>query len=616
MSTNRILHFRQVERFLRLGTFYLCLVGPCLLAQPGQLDFRHYTIDDGLPSSEVYTTFQDKDGYIWIGTDNGVARFDGYEFVVYDKDDGLEDMVVFNFHEDMNGVLWASTYSGKVFFFENNRFHPYRYNDLTAEFKKTSYTVKLIDITKAGNMVFYVQGRGFKGIAFMSITPAGETLPLTEFMTGNDTVYVYQREFLHRSKSRGGERIFYSSGLPAGEGGTKLLVAREDASCTTAPLRTTPDIKNHFLSYAGVLERYGRAEVVMSNQEQIAFTVLETGENYRNLTPNGRVLNYAMPGKKEKEYWLFFNRGRGMQRYDFSQSSTEPRIATFLEGHSVSSGSFDQSGGFWITTLDDGIYYCPHPEQELYSKDDEALNAKSISLVLTGPESFYAGYDDGSIFRYDKGGRRLWDIQKPGITTDERLYDMFYDSIYSRVYTPYYSFNHPLTPGRKLDSSMVTSYELGDDITNSVKNFNYFPERYPNVLFGTRGRTFAEMPLSGEPSTFSGFKFGLLFTGGHVLAADLNGRRLFGTLHGLYEITPDGCMFSDNLGVKELSGRVVFIKPVNKDGLLFGTRGDGLVYYSQDTSYLVKESDGLASDMIRDIHKSAALESYLFTGWS
>ena len=119
MSTYGILPYRSIERFLRFGAFYLCLVSSCLLAQPGQLDFRHYTVDHGLPSSEVYTVFEDKDGFLWFGTDNGVARFDGYEFTIFDADDGLADPVVFTILEDAEGKLWVSTYSGRVYYFED-----------------------------------------------------------------------------------------------------------------------------------------------------------------------------------------------------------------------------------------------------------------------------------------------------------------------------------------------------------------------------------------------------------------------------------------------------------------------------------------------------------------
>ncbi|MDA3779749.1 MAG: hypothetical protein PF487_05970, partial [Bacteroidales bacterium] len=56
--------------------------------------YKHYTIKNGLPSSETYHVFQDSKGYIWFATNMGVSRFDGYEFKNFDVQDGLVDNTV------------------------------------------------------------------------------------------------------------------------------------------------------------------------------------------------------------------------------------------------------------------------------------------------------------------------------------------------------------------------------------------------------------------------------------------------------------------------------------------------------------------------------------------
>lgn len=48
--------------------------------------FRQYGFSEGLPSSRVYTTAQDHDGFIWVGTGDGLARFDGQSFTVHRHD--------------------------------------------------------------------------------------------------------------------------------------------------------------------------------------------------------------------------------------------------------------------------------------------------------------------------------------------------------------------------------------------------------------------------------------------------------------------------------------------------------------------------------------------------
>ncbi|HRX29955.1 MAG TPA: two-component regulator propeller domain-containing protein, partial [Saprospiraceae bacterium] len=68
-----------------------------------------YTTDDGLPSSEVYDVLQDRDGYMWFSTDNGLSRFDGYEFKNYGFEEGLTDLVVFDLQEDSKGRIWMNS---------------------------------------------------------------------------------------------------------------------------------------------------------------------------------------------------------------------------------------------------------------------------------------------------------------------------------------------------------------------------------------------------------------------------------------------------------------------------------------------------------------------------
>ena len=73
----------------------LALICDYIDAQKTDLAFTNYTTDDGLPSPEVYYSYQDEQGFMWFCTDNGLSRFDGYEFKNYSHKDGLTDNVVF-----------------------------------------------------------------------------------------------------------------------------------------------------------------------------------------------------------------------------------------------------------------------------------------------------------------------------------------------------------------------------------------------------------------------------------------------------------------------------------------------------------------------------------------
>lgn len=74
--------------------------------------YREYTIDDGMPQSESMAVFQDSRGFLWIPTRNGLARFDGHNFISYLRKDGLPSNMVTCVVEDRAGTIWAVTAYG------------------------------------------------------------------------------------------------------------------------------------------------------------------------------------------------------------------------------------------------------------------------------------------------------------------------------------------------------------------------------------------------------------------------------------------------------------------------------------------------------------------------
>lgn len=68
---------------------------------------RQYTLRDGLPNMLLETIFQDQDGFLWIGTYKGFARFDGYTFTPFLSETAFN---ILHFDTDMNGNIRAYTY--------------------------------------------------------------------------------------------------------------------------------------------------------------------------------------------------------------------------------------------------------------------------------------------------------------------------------------------------------------------------------------------------------------------------------------------------------------------------------------------------------------------------
>src|SRR4051812_11505488 len=99
-------------------------------AQQLQPAFKHFTTDDGLPSSETYRIRQDRKGFIWIATDKGVSRYDGYSFQNFSLKDGLPDNSVLNIIEDLSGRIWFIPMSLKLSYWDGDKIVSYKYNNV------------------------------------------------------------------------------------------------------------------------------------------------------------------------------------------------------------------------------------------------------------------------------------------------------------------------------------------------------------------------------------------------------------------------------------------------------------------------------------------------------
>ena len=105
----------------RLKRHALCLLAVlfCLARLPVEarnLQFEQITTEDGLSQSAVMVIAQDDRGYIWIGTQEGLNRYDGYEFKVFEHDasdkNSLPDDWVWSLLVDHKGRLWVGTNDG------------------------------------------------------------------------------------------------------------------------------------------------------------------------------------------------------------------------------------------------------------------------------------------------------------------------------------------------------------------------------------------------------------------------------------------------------------------------------------------------------------------------
>lgn len=87
---------------------------------------RTWTTENGLPDNAVTAMVQTREGYLWLGTYGGLARFDGARFVVFNsaQEPGLQSDRITSLSEDANGALWIGHERGDLTCYRNGHFEP------------------------------------------------------------------------------------------------------------------------------------------------------------------------------------------------------------------------------------------------------------------------------------------------------------------------------------------------------------------------------------------------------------------------------------------------------------------------------------------------------------
>ncbi len=88
-----------------------------------KLKYNHYSIDEGLRHNIGYDIMQDSKGYLWIGTDDGLSRYDGTEFKNYTKLKGLTSTYIIEIAEGTDEMVWVNTFEGKLIGIEDDKIH-------------------------------------------------------------------------------------------------------------------------------------------------------------------------------------------------------------------------------------------------------------------------------------------------------------------------------------------------------------------------------------------------------------------------------------------------------------------------------------------------------------
>jgi len=150
---------------------------------------RNITMEDGLPSNTIRDIYKDSRGFIWIGTEAGLVKYDGSEFTTYTTRDGLSGNRIWSITEDTLGNLWLANYGNGI-----SRFDGKKFTNFTTNNGLINNNVRIVQYSDKhkGLLIGTIFGFSFyKDSAFISFTDSTQTernlLQVTSFLETDDS---------------------------------------------------------------------------------------------------------------------------------------------------------------------------------------------------------------------------------------------------------------------------------------------------------------------------------------------------------------------------------------------------------------------------------------------
>jgi ligand-binding sensor domain-containing protein len=309
-----------MRKYLSLALLLTILLPTCLLSQ--EYSYTHYDITDGLAGSTVYCITQDKDGFIWLGTETGLSRFDGTHFRNFTAIDGLPDVEILTMFGDSRGRVWMAPYRPSICYYYKGKIHNSE-NDSVLSRVKIRHNIQYFAEDREGNILISA---------------------LTEL------ILIRPDGVVRMIESIDGHPIRNCATVATGRDG-RFLVQLTDGIYRLAGDHLTlfypMPIENSTPIYISL-----NGEGVIWRKDSITTAVHSFVSGKTTNIPFSRVIYQHNTFSHIGDSLFCFNENSGAREYNLYTG----KFRIFLPGKQVSRSFRDAMGNTWFTTLGQGIY--------------------------------------------------------------------------------------------------------------------------------------------------------------------------------------------------------------------------------------------------------------------
>ena len=510
---------------------------------PAKPKLINYSIESGLPSSETYFVHQDRQGFIWICTDGGVVRYDGFNFKTFTIADGLVDDVVFEIHEDHDGRIWFISLKPDLCYYQNGRIYTYKYNkQIVKQLGNSTPINKDIYIDKSGNLHYSAIELGR-----FQVSPNGHIKKFNQIPNSIIIDTIDGQPFLSILN-------FYDSTHFS----TNIIQKRLIASPTFPNL--SRGSKNKYL--------------LMNN------TIYSLKDTFKLETND---ITISVFSKDDKIFAGFLK--NGVTVYLRNKNNEAHLQMSFLKDHSVTSVLKDFTGGYWFSTLENGVFYTPNLDVLQWDKSNGLIDNDVVYINREG-HNIMAGYNKSS-----------WQtLYNPGITELSNILLPFRGLSYSPEVSLHFN---QLTP--EIKKNKYSENNIVYDVLSM--NCVYHNKKLNRIIGGARDI----YEFTTDDFSFRGVKYTELnaFGGNNIIITTVllndNNEIYFGCSLGLYRVK-EGNIVPMSGYDKKFKIRIEDLE-YNKDWKnIAATKGKGVLFWEKNKIIdVIDKSDGLLSNNINEI---------------
>jgi len=556
-----------------------------LYSQNPHPHFKNYTTENGLPSPEVHYCIQDSMGYMWFATDNGVSRFDGYAFKNYSLQEGLKDPVIFYMQKDSQQKIWLASMQGNLYYIQKDSIHTYEYNHLIQSINKEKGFTLDFFIDKNDDKYLSIIKHSIlkidKSNTFEQLSPQDTLLKKIAIQFGSRWIFGYKeniQSILKRYQSSFdesliiypteiyGDSIYFNDTIqvPKYEKSNSFFFQTNKGNIIGYEKRLFYEIKENQLVWKYLSDfNLNRKAIIQSTDNSVILGLLDS---------------------------------KGLRRYDHIDNIPKFQFENFLLGKSITHIYQDQQKGWWISSLENGVFYCPDFDWKIYDSSTRFPTDYVSAFDFKNEKEMIIGFRNGTLISFNHKNHQI----KPFPNSPNNIiHDIVYD--------------------KKRDNIFISSNYLNylDTLRNNWKNiYHYYPNKVDSRLFIPAKKMSicrdSALILSGS---FSGFAMVDLTTKKNYklsLDFDISERTLriwedqqnriwIGNINGLFEFKNDQ-LIPPSPFHNAFSTRVEDIGELSDGTLVIASKGEGVLIWKDTSYHQLSTKQGLTSNMLENIY--------------